>query len=235
MAWAVISYLFFGYSYDLHLQCGIQFHASLVKTNRGTKGFPVLVGTQAEKVTMKKGLFLLLMLVSVTAFAQKSVTKFLGIPVDGYKSEMIQKLKAKGYKYNSTTEYLEGEFNGMDVVIAVVTNNNKVYRIFIAEEYSVDESQIKIRFNNLCQQFVNNSKYVTLKDFSIPESEDISHEMLVHNKSYQAAFYQIHSDDDTDEDILNRTVWFTIQEQYGKYRILMYYDNVWNQANGDDL
>ena len=98
---------------------------------------------------MKKTILLLLLLASATVYAQKEVTKFLGIPVDGYKSEMIQKLKAKGYKYNSTTDYLEGEFNGRDVEIAVVTNNNKVYRIFVADKYSVDETQIKIRFNNL--------------------------------------------------------------------------------------
>ena len=184
---------------------------------------------------MKRILLLLLLITSTSVFAQKEVTKFLGIPVDGYKSEMIQKLKAKGYKYNSTTDYLEGEFNGRDVEIAVVTNNNKVYRIFVADKYSVDESQIKIRFNNLCQQFSNNAKYITLKNFSIPESEDISYEMLVNKKPYQAAFYQVLSDEDTDEDILNRQVWFDIFEQYGKYKILMFYDNVYNQANGDDL
>lgn len=184
---------------------------------------------------MKKIFLLLLLLASATVYAQKEVTKFLGIPVDGYKSEMIQKLKAKGYTYNSTTDYLEGEFNGRDVEIAVVTNNNKVYRIFVADKYSVDESQIKIKFNNLCQQFSNNAKYITLKNYSIPESEDISYEMLVNKKPYQAAFYQVFSDEDTDEDILNRQVWFDIVEQYGKYKILMFYDNVYNQANGDDL
>lgn len=184
---------------------------------------------------MKKTILLLLLLASATVYAQKEVTKFLGIPVDGYKSEMIQKLKAKGYKYNSTTDYLEGEFNGRDVEIAVVTNNNKVYRNFVADKYSVDETQIKIRFNNLCQQFSNNAKYITLKNNSIPESEDISYEMLINKKPYQAAFYQVLSDEDTDEDILNRQVWFDIFEQYGKYKILMFYDNVYNQANGDDL
>lgn len=178
---------------------------------------------------------MLLLVASTTVFAQKEVTKFLGIPVDGNKSEMIQKLKAKGYKYNSTTDCLEGEFNGRDVEIAVVTNNNKVYRIFVADKYSVDESQIKFRFNNLCQQFTNNAKYITLKNYSIPESENISYEMLVNKKPYQAAFYQVLSDEDTDEDILNRQVWFDIFEQYGKYKILMFYDNVYNQANGDDL
>ena len=34
---------------------------------------------------------------------------------------------------------------------------------------------------------------------------------------------------------LNRQVWFMIDERYGEYRILMYYDNKLNQANGEDL
>lgn len=33
-------------------------------------------------------------------FAQNDVTKFLGIPVDGPKSEMIRELKAKGFILN---------------------------------------------------------------------------------------------------------------------------------------
>lgn len=223
------------FSQDLQLRCGIQFHASFFVNRSGEKDSPVLLGLEAKRNIMKKGVLLLLLFASTLVYAQKNVTKFLGIPVDGCKSEMIQKLKAKGYTYNSSGDYLEGEFNGQNVAIFVGTNNNKVYRILILDAYSTDESQIKIRFNNLCKQFENNSKYVTVKDYSIPESENIHYEMLVNKKSYEAAFYQIHSDEDSDEDILNRQVWFTIGEQYGEYRLLLYYDNVWNQANGDDL
>ena len=35
----------------------------------------------------------------MTSFAQNDVTKFLGIPVDGTKTAMIQQLKEKGYTY----------------------------------------------------------------------------------------------------------------------------------------
>ena len=94
---------------------------------------------------------------------------------------------------------------------------------------------LEMPFNSLCQQFSNNAKYISLKDYSIPENERISYEVLVHKKAYQAVFFQVLSDKDTDEEILNRQVWFTIDEQYGSYRIMMYYDNVYNQANGDDL
>ena len=165
---------------------------------------------------------------------ERIVTKFLGIPVDGTKNEMIQKLKNKGFKYDSTYDLLEGEFNGMNVTIGVVTNN-KVYRICIIDNYMCDEGQIKIRFNNLCNQFENNSKYITISDFTLSDKEDISYEMNVHNKVYQAVYYQHYSDTDTDEEITNRSVWFTINKQYGQYQIVLYYDNGYNQANGDDL
>ena len=38
------------------------------------------------------------------------------------------------------------------------------------------------------------------------------------------------------EKISNKIVWFTIVEEfYGSYKIVMYYDNGYNQANGEDL
>lgn len=135
---------------------------------------------------------ILIALLSITTFAQKDVTKFLGIPVDGTKSEMIRKLKAKGFK--STTydrSILEGEFNGYDVTVHIVTTNNKVSRIMVSDKNDVDETTIRIRFNNLCYQFNNNDKYITYTDFTIPNSEKISYEMTINNKRYEAVFYQL--------------------------------------------
>lgn len=144
-----------------------------------------------------KRLFLLITLtfIALGASAQKDVTKFLGIPVDGYKSEMRKALMAKGYvpKTYNGTEYFEGEFNGRDVHIYIVTNNNKVYRIMVSEKNTVDEGEIKIKFNNLVYQFMNSDRYFydREKDQIILENEDISYEMLVHNKKYDANFYQM--------------------------------------------
>ena len=98
------------------------------------------------------------MLVCTTVVAQeqeKDVTKFLGIPIDGYKSEMIQKLKDKGFVYSNYDDTLSGEFNGSSVTLSVVTNNNKVYRVAVFDTNSYSEGDIKIRFNNLCNQFDN--------------------------------------------------------------------------------
>ena len=74
-------------------------------------------------------MFLLMLSISVCA-QQKDVTRFLGIPVDGSKSEMIRKLKAKGFESNPYDEgILTGEFNGTMVNVYVLTNNNKVFRL----------------------------------------------------------------------------------------------------------
>lgn len=183
-----------------------------------------------------KNLFSIAMAVmfSVMAYAQQDVTRFLGIPVDGSKSGMISKLKTKGYQYVSELDCLEGEFNGTDVKILIVTNNNKVWRIAIIDDNTKDVSQIRLRFNMLCKQFENNSKYASFGDQTISEDEDISYEITVHDKQYQASFYQ-KSGTTIDAAIENRSVWFTIVERYGKYCIAMFYDNKYNQANGEDL
>lgn len=141
---------------------------------------------------MKNLLTVVMLFVFSTAlYAQKDVTKFLGIPVDGTKTAMIQKLKAKGFQYNSSGDYLTGEFNGRNVLLKVVTNNNKVYRIAVTDAKNSNETDIKIRFNTLCRQFKNNKKYVSFDDYTLSEDEKISYEMTVNNKRYEAGFYQI--------------------------------------------
>lgn len=171
----------------------------------------------------------MLLVVAVTSYAQNDVTKFLGIPVDGFKRDMIDKLKEKGFVNNDIDqELLEGEFNGQNVLIGIGTNNNKVYRIMVADTQYISEGDIKIRFNKLFAQFENNPKYKSyLYNKSISDEEKIYHEILVNKKRYEAAFYQ-------DGDY-NKSVWFMIDERYGKFRILIFYDNLYNQANGEDL
>lgn len=189
----------------------------------------------------------LMVMLSVAAYAQRSVTKFLGIPVDGTKSEMIRKLEAKGFRYDSLTEGLEGEFNGTNVNVRVVTNNNKVWRILLMDKITLGERDIRVRFNRLVGQFNANLKYYhpTGMDYIIPEDEDISYQMTVKNKRYEATYFQWMIDDsdkgewnsevNRPEDVVKRMVWFMIDERYGEYRILMYYDNGYNRANGEDL
>lgn len=220
--------------------------------------------------------FLMFLMLGVYDFAQKDVTQFLGIPVDGTKTEMVQKLKAKGFKYNSTNGWLEGEFNGQEVELSIVTDNNKVWRIVVMDKWGTDEANIKIRFNNLCRQFAKNEKYFPLNENpEILESEMIGYEMLVNKRRYESAYFQspvklselseeennkILSEMGFDKDTVDglsdsekkefdntfvdymtekywskKMVWFIINDEGLKYRIVIFYDNEYNHADGEDL
>ena len=211
------------------------------------------------------------LLISIVSFAQTDITKFLGIPVAGTKTAMIQKLKAKGFTYHSATGELTGVFNGADVYLSVVTCNHKVWRILVTERYSSDEANIKIKFNNLVRQFNDNTKYISVNDNIIPDAESISYNMLVSKKRYEATFYQkpvmdsaaivreiqktilkkydkstldaLTTEEKTKiiQDYLSKfismkLVWFMISgDELDRYRIMIYYDNMYNYPNGEDL
>lgn len=197
---------------------------------------------------MRKFLTLLAMIaISASVFAQKEVTKFMGIPVDGSPTEMIKKLKAKGFKTDEDAmqavkrglidwdgpEVLTGRFNGEKVRVFLGVEKNKVWRIYLSDKDDRDETQIKIRFNNLVRQFENNDKYIPYFDEqTIADDEDISYQMTVNKKRYDAYFVQKGEDGTVD---VKREVWFLIIQRFDGYYIYMYYDNKYNEADGSDL
>ncbi len=187
---------------------------------------------------------------------------FLGIPVDGTTTDMVSALQNKGFKLENIDVIpiptLTGKFNGKYVRIAISENYGVVDRICVIDQTKYTESQIKAQFNHLLAQFENNGKYLP-HEFNqpIPSDEDISYEMSVHNKKYEAAFYlkpdisdaveKLKIESDTSsiykyfyeqkkfQNQMTSVVWFTIQERYGEYQISIYYDNLENRPNGDDL
>ena len=163
--------------------------------------------------------FILFLLVSISAFGQNDVTKFLEIPVDGPKSEMVKALKSKGFKQNiiGDNEYFSGRFNGMDVHIYISLESGKVSRLMVCDENTMGEGDIKIRFNKLCQQFKDNGKYLFIDDFTVSNDEDISYEMAVHNKRYEAIFYQLPEGDALES--LQSSILQNIQEKYSQEQL----------------
>lgn len=126
-------------------------------------------------------------------YAQSDITKFLDIPIEGNKNDIIKKIKAKGFKTTkfAKNKVLTGKFNGDDVYINAYTNeNNEVYRIAVWDKKPCYEKLAKIKFNNLCIQFKENSKYISETDWLIPEDDDISYELRYGKKNYQAVFFQ---------------------------------------------
>ncbi|MBQ4420228.1 MAG: hypothetical protein II878_01625 [Bacteroidales bacterium] len=138
--------------------------------------------------------------------SKTEVTKFLGIPVDGTKNQMIQKIKAKGFTYNQKQDRLKGKFNGRDVYVSVVTNKNKVWRIMVQDVVPSSETDIRIRFNELCRQFAENEKYLAQNltgNYEIESDENISYNITVRNKRYQAGYFQM---TEKDKEFLQDTI-----------------------------
>lgn len=177
---------------------------------------------------MKKIILLaVLAAVQFCSFGQNTM-KFLGIPIDGTKEQMISALKNKGYTYDVRNDMLEGEFNGQRVYISVQTNKNKVSRIAVFDSVGSNEINIRVQFNNLYSQFMSNGKYQYVYGKEISDDEKISYGMTVSKKRYDAGFVPI-------DNSINGCVWFTISEFIGEYRIVLFYENKDNMPNGDDL
>jgi len=211
-------------------------------------------------------------ILSTATYAQDNTLKFLGIPVDGSKSEIISALEQKGFKklVIDNEQVLVGDFIGRKSTIIVHAHRNSVDRISVSYWYCVDAAQIKIDFNNLLTQFNNIDKYVSLSENSpIPDIENIRYEMTVNDKRYYASWYlkPEFTDDErakyadlieelekkteaelTQDEIsrassalefilskLTGQVWFTIQQYNSGYSIMIYYDNLKNRPNGEDL
>lgn len=263
---------------------------------------------------MKKTLLIALFtLICAVSFAQDGgPLKFLGIPIDGTEAQFSAKLRAKGFIYSNASKCFKGQFNGEKVDIYLHSNHNKIDRVYVSFPFT-NEDGIRTEFNRLLGQFKDNGKYLDLSlNKAIPEDDDISYEIIVNNKRYQASFcyydvdrdriafmnalmdkfsdffteeqlsklkeYAVRamdapddqqealqaemmaemqkmglgqdSDAEADPDraikflatfmdgmrsLADGDVWFMIHEHYGRYQIGLYYDNLHNQAHGEDL
>ena len=188
---------------------------------------------------MKKLLTLILLLmVSVEMYAQSNITTFLGIPVDGTESSMIQKLQKKGFVYNKEEDLLEGEFNGEDVFIGRETQKGKVWAVGVGYNSYFNAASLKINYEKLCRQFRDNPKYIVFSEDTLPDSKDLNYEVSVNKQSYNAIYIQNPQFNESD---WNRRVVVsfgpieTENHPIGYYMLTIGYINGFNQANGEDL
>lgn len=232
---------------------------------------------------MKKLFLFLTLLLSLTATAQREVTEFMGIRIDGSPKDMVQQLLTKGFQEIPGENFLQGEFNGENVFVYIHTHHGKVWRIALYDQKTRNESEIKTRYNHLCNQFLNNPGYYlhTQAKPNLSEDEDIHHQITVEKKQYQATFaqkptffrdsivakkygtqlieeilqkkYKMSTDslhhlsseksapiiadvkksisEKVFENLKNRTVWFTINQEKTGYRITLFYENNFNEAH----
>ena len=132
---------------------------------------------------------------------------------------MRKNLIAKGFKPVTGQEFLEGEFNGTDVHVYIATNNNKVYRIMLCDANTQDEADIKIRFNKLVSQFERNKRYVALDKYTLSDDVNISYEMTVNNKNFDAIYYQNINTEKVDSTALLNSVKEELLTKYTKEQL----------------
>lgn len=131
----------------------------------------------------------IIVLASVIAYSQM---KFMGIPIDGPKSDMIEKLEKKGFttvyeyqqiellekqnksmkkeqrvRYNDEAYWMEGFFNGKKCIVGLYPYKGKMYRVFVAIDHGyMHKSDAFGEFNSLAEKL--NRKYPSVNNYYNP-------------------------------------------------------------------
>lgn len=134
-------------------------------------------------------LTIIIVLSSVLAYSQMN---FMGIPIDGPKSVMIEKLEKKGFttvyeyqqiellenqlkslkqeqkiRYNDEVYWMEGYFNGKKCKVGLYPYKGKMYRVVIAVDHGyMYKTDAFLEFNSLAEKL--NKKYHSDKNYYQP-------------------------------------------------------------------
>lgn len=201
---------------------------------------------------MRRLVFALLMLFTLSMSAQDNVMKFMGIPIDGTKSEMIDKLQQKGFapeqieidleraeenyiavggeiiegrnREKDGGYYMHGYFNGARCKLVIMSYKSKVYKIVVAFEDSYkDKFNAFTAFNNYAERLQN--KYYDENNFYKPL--DYSGDLKL-----DADYFNMFFDK---QKMGGVTLHITYPETNMEYHIILEYLNVNNMPNGEDL
>ena len=90
---------------------------------------------------------------------KKDITQFMGIPIEGTRQEMMDKLQNIGFIASSSDSDLQGYFNGQWVDVYLGVHKGQVWRVDVLETQTYDENDIKHRYNQVLNQFKDSPKY----------------------------------------------------------------------------
>lgn len=123
--------------------------------------------------------------------SQDDPTTFLGIPIEGTRRNMEQRLLEAGFVLMDDNSFA-GVYNDEPVVIIIHTYNRKVCRLEVRESgEGMDENTAKARFNSLVRMYLEDKDYISLPgNHNIPDNESVMEGLRFKNKLYQAVFAQ---------------------------------------------
>lgn len=201
---------------------------------------------------MRKLVFTLLMLLTLSLNAQDNVMKFMGIPIDGPKSEMISKLEKNGFvpenvfkdlekaendvlksggeisggriRENDEMYGMKGQFDGRDCTLVILSYHGKVYKVVVAINDSYKRKlDAFILFNDYANKLQN--KYYDENNLYKPL--DYSEELKL-----DADYFNMFLDK---EKMGGVTLHITYPKSNMEYHIVLEYLNANNMPNGEDL
>lgn len=188
----------------------------------------------------------IIVLASVIAYSQM---KFMGIPIDGPKSDMIEKLEKKGFttvyeyqqiellekqnksmkkeqrvRYNDEAYWMEGFFNGKKCIVGLYPYKGKMYRVFVAIDHGyMHKSDAFGEFNSLAEKL--NRKYPSVNNYYNPL--DYSDEIEIDGKRFN--FFL----DEENQGVVSLLM--TYPSTNLEYHIVLEYSNILNAPDDEDL
>lgn len=188
----------------------------------------------------------IIVLASVLGYSQM---KFMGIPIDGPKSAMIEKLERKGfttvYEYqqieflekqnkslkneqrirnNDEGYWMRGYFDGKKCIVGVYPYKGVVYRIFVAVDHGyMYKSDAFLEFNDIAERL--NKKYHSKNNYYNPLKN--TDEIELDDRRMNFFF-----DDENQGGIV---LMMTHPSSNMEYHICMEYYNIANAPDDDDL
>ena len=216
-----------------------------------------MINNQLNYNKMRKLLFTLLMLLTLSLNAQDiNVIKFMGIPIDGPKSEMISKLEEKGFvtvegirrienaeqelerlggevtggkmRENDQEYFMDGYFDGKGCKIIIMPYNKKVYQVMVVFNEAYSEINAKIQFNLYVEQL--SKKYTLFYNFA-NDILDKDMEMPFDNP-IKAVFTTANDESDKPHGMITLEM---SHPRYKEFYLAFRYYNMDNMPNGEDL
>ena len=203
--------------------------------------------------TMRKLAFTLLMFLTLSLNAQDNVMKFMGIPIDGSKSEMIDKLMGKGFvpeqveidlekaendvisaggelnegriRERDGSYFMKGSFDGKRSTLLIISYKSKVYKVVVAfEDAYTNKVHAFTSFNYYAERL--NNKYSN--EHNLYKPLDYSNEL-----NLDADFFNMFFADEQYNGAVTLHITYPMSNM--EYHIILEYTNFKNAPNGEDL
>ncbi len=164
----------------------------------------------------------------LTANAQKSITTFMGITVDGSVKEMRQQLLKNGFQ-EADKGIMKGQINGDGYFLFITADNEKVSQLALVEEKGTNDVRTIIdKYNRLIEEYRENKYYTEYEhNNTIALESKNTCSNYIHSGWYYAEFFQV-----CEQQEYSRRISLRISDEFGDYRIITTFDNIYNMQKG---